>query len=278
MFSNSINHNTVVVLGTYNRGHLLQRSLKLYEKQDALLIILDDDSNDDTYHICQSSPCPICYIQLPPKNGKWRDSSCFLNKGISVAIHTFKAEYIFITHPEIIPGLATISCCKQLAADSSTWVNAKGYYLTPSQQQIIDTVRWELNPLSVRQLPGFYDLPSESQNKDYTPAAIDETDVWGSWIFGGGTAHMWRQFGGLTEFEIWGSVDVDLLNRRVHLGMHTVTPKAEDAIVIHQNHDDPTINIITPRDMEKCMAALPDYRIEDARKPHLISEERWLLK
>lgn len=276
MFINSGIYETVVVLGTYNRSHLLARSLKLYERENILLIIMDDDSNDDTYAICESSSCPVFYFKSPPKNGIWRDSASILNMGICYAIHKFGAKYIFITHPEIMPGSTTVRDCKALATDHTTWINAKGYYLSIDNQKMIDSIDWELDPLNIRQLPGFYNAtPTPFQNNDYTPEAIDRTAIWGSWIFGGGSVEMWNYFGGLTEFEIWGSVDVDLLNRRVKLGMNTVTPENETAIVIHQNHDDPAINIITPRDMEKCMAALPDYDIENPQKPHLLHAQRF---
>ena len=278
MFVTDGTYSIVVVLATYNRAHLLKRSLKLYEKSEALLLVMDDDSNDDTYMICKLSSCPIYYIQLPSKNGKWRDSASILNRGISHAIYKFRALTIFITHPEIIPGLETINACKDLAVSNSTWINAKGYYLGIDQQKILDSIDWKTDPLNIRKLPGFYnDSVSEFQNKDYTPDSIDKIDVWDSWIFGGGSADMWNAFGGLTEFETWGSVDVDLLNRRVKLNMDTVTPKSEKAIVIHQNHDDPAYNVLTPRNMEKCMAVLPDYNSEDPRKPNLISNQRWQL-
>jgi hypothetical protein len=142
-------------------------------------------------------------------------------------------------------------------------------------QKIIDSADWQSDPLNIRQLPGFYHPAKEFFNNDYAPESIEKIDIWGSWIFGGGSVEMWNYFGGLTEFETWGSVDVDLLNRRVKLGMTTTTPLSEYAIVIHQNHDDPALNILTPRDMEKCMAVLPDYNIEEPRKPGLINPGRW---
>jgi hypothetical protein len=123
-------------------------------------------------------------------------------------------------------------------------------------------------------MPGFYNQGNSTEfrgNKDYLPEAIEQATVWGSWIFGGGSREMWQYFGGLTPFEVWGSVDVDLLNRRNIAGMKTVTPCKETDIVIHQNHDDPTLNTPTPRDMEKCMQALPRYTSKSqALKPELL--------
>ena len=265
---------TVIVIGTYNRGHLLARSMKWYERnKNIALVVMDDGSTDNTRQLCEQSTLPIHYFYLGDKTG-WRDSASFLNKGIRFALNELKARYIFITHPEIIPGRDTITESIMAARSSDVWVSCKGYYLTQEQQAAIDRVPWNKNILSVRLLPNFYGSgksPEFNGNKDYLPESIDRIPVWQSWIFGGGSADMWRWFGGLTEFETWGSIDMDLLNRRGILGMTTVTPGNEQAIVVHQNHDDPATNVVTPRDMDKCVAALPSYKTrEQALKPELL--------
>jgi hypothetical protein len=104
------------------------------------------------------------------------------------------------------------------------------------------------------------------------PQAIERCKVWGSWIFGGGSAEMWKYFGGVTPFDVWGSIDVDLLNRRHVAGMKTVTPCCRILILsfirIMMTQQ---LNILTPRDMEKCMAVLPRYTSkEQALKPQLL--------
>lgn len=260
---------TTVVIGTYNRGHLLERSLWAYK--DCRVIVMDDDSDDNTEKIC-SWHSNVFYLKLPPKNGVWRDSSKFLNQGIKIALNDFNSDHVFITHPEIIPGRDTIKDCVLLSGEN-IWVNAKGYYLSQHQQSLLDTVNWREDLLNVRKLPDFYNAPSvEFEGRDdYRPESIDRIGIWHSWIFGGGSKEMWRNFGGITEFETWGSIDVDLHSRREKLNMQTATPKSEHAIVVHQNHDNPDENILTPRDMTKCMAALPDYNIINARKPELLA-------
>lgn len=262
---------TTIITGTYNRAHLLWRSLLVYAKSDVKLIVIDDDSSDNTEELCKLYS--LKYIKLPPKNGKWRDSASFLNMGIKIALNELKADHVFITHPEIIPGKETISECVRLATDENTWVSAKGYYLTQEQQKEIDTVDWKADLLNIRKLQNFYGQGSAEfmGNKDYLPESIENIGVWQSWILGGGSKEMWRNFGGLTEFETWGSVDVDLLNRRMKIGMRTVTPYPDSAIVVHQNHDNPETNTLTPRDMDKCLAALPDYNFVNPKKPELIA-------
>lgn len=258
----------VIVIGTYNRGHLLERSLKAYEKnKDIKIIVLDDGSDDNTRQICDLSKCNIIYQYLGDKTG-WRDSASYLNAGIRYAIQEMDAKYVFITHPEIIVGDNTIRDCVALSTNDNTWVSAKGYYLTADQQKYLDVVEWQKDLLNVRKLPNFYTSESAEFNGDpnYLPINIEKIDTWQSWIFGGGSVDMWRYFGGLTEFEVWGSVDVDLYNRRIAAEIKTVTPSSESSIVVHQNHDD----LGTPRDMDKCLAALPVYNSKsEALKPEL---------
>ena len=252
-------NDTAIIIGTYNRAHLLRRSL-LHYPPDVDIFVLDDGSTDGTWGICTN----VFYQYIEPLREKhWRDSANYLNKGIKAALRA-GYKYIFITHPEIIPGKTTIESAKELATDSNTWISAKGYYLTPEQQSLLQ------DDAKVKHLPNFYGQGESAEfrgNRDYLPENIERCEVWGSWIFGGGSREMWQYFGGLTPFEVWGSVDVDLLNRRNIAGMRTVTPGKETDIVIHQNHDD----LGTPRDMEKCMAALPRYYSKhEALKPELL--------
>ena len=261
---------TVIVIGTYNRGHLLARSIARYDKvKNIAIVLMDDGSTDNTKFICDQAKTPVYYFYLGDKAG-WRDSASYLNKGIKFALNDLKARYVFITHPEIIPGAGTIPISRHLASDNQSWVSCKGYYLTPDQQSMLDKQDWHNDLLSVRHLPNFYGnaiSPEFQGNREYLPESIDKTGVWHSWIFGGGSAEFWRYFGGLTEFDTWGSIDIDLLNRRNVAGIQTLTPVDEQAIVVHQNHDD----LGTPRDMDKCMAAVPHYTTkQQALKPELL--------
>lgn len=263
---------TVIVMGTYNRGHLLQRSLRAYAKQGKIvLVVMDDGSTDSTEILCAHSPVPIHYIRLADKKpGEWRDSASFLNEGIKYALHNLQANYVFITHPEIIPGLETVSEGRKLATDDNTWVSCRGYYLTPADQMRLDWINWESDPLNVRQLPEFYGKGASAEftgNRDYLPEGIESIPVWQSWIFGGGSRAFWLRFGGLTPFNVWGSVDVDLLHRRHTGGINTVTPQNPRATVIHQNHDD----LGTPRNMEVALGSVPQYTSANCFKPELLA-------
>jgi hypothetical protein len=241
----------------------------MYERIAPLqLVVFDDGSTDPTQLFCMSTNVPVHYFRLGDKTG-YRDSASYLNRGIKYALDELRCDYIFITHPEIIIGPTTISDAVTAATDDKTWVSCKGYYLTPLQQKWVRFTAERHNCFTVRQSPNLYGSAQSAEftgNPDYTPEAIEAAPVWHSWIFAGGSAAMWRRFGGLTPFETWGSVDVDLLNRRNIGGIRTVTPQALSSYVVHQNHDDNA-----QRDMAKCMAALPVYTSpEQAFKPELL--------
>ena len=248
-----------VVMVTYNRAHLLARSLELYHSQshsDIELIVVDDDSNDDTQDLLKHWAKKMRIVSLivrKDESGKWRDCAVNINLGLRAA----KGEYVIGTHPEVIPGKESIA---QLWANRKDWQydGCKIYYLSPFEQENIDSVDWKSNPLAVRDIPGFYQSEPAYNMNDYTHEAMDGHQEWGSWVFGGMTRKTWQDIGGFTEFEMWGSIDVDFLNRRNILGIKTATPMDERAICIHQNHDVPG-NVPSPRDMGLCMRSLPTY-------------------
>lgn len=263
---------TAIIIGTYNRGDLLRRSLHAYAKTGNItLVIMDDGSTDNTLQVVkefeQSPLLNIEYVNLGPKKG-YRDSAAYLNIGIKYALHVLKADNIFITHPEIIVGRTTIQSAVKQAKDKKTWVSCKGYYLTERHQIFMQKWYKTFNAINLK---NDFDLklshsPEHSGDPAYFPANIEKAKVWDSWIFAGGSRAMWQYFGGLTEFETWGSVDVDLLRRRHAAGMKTVTPQKFSDYVVHQNHDNNT-----QRDVAKCMAALIDYETkEQALKPELL--------
>ena len=151
-----------IVIGTYNRAHLLLRSLFHYQACERpvmntilwtrdgstheihakmCLIILDDGSTDNTRELCENfanPDLPIFYFKLEDKQpGEWRDSAIFINKGISFAIHAIGARFIFPTHPEICIGETTISeSVQHLKENKEDFVLAGGYYLNQDQQMV----------------------------------------------------------------------------------------------------------------------------------------------
>jgi glycosyltransferase involved in cell wall biosynthesis len=252
-----------VVLVTYNRSHLLYRSLARYAAQsfqDLEVIVVDDDSTDFTADLCDdyAQELDLKRITVRKRGAGWRDCAVNINLGIRAA----KGELIAATHPEVIPGNKTLEYMWERRKDM-TYLSAKVYYLTPEQQAVIDTVPWDTEgALAVRELPNFYTStsPEISGNSEYTPTAMDKHTVWESWVFGACTRKTWQYAGGFTEFEQWGAIDVDWLARRRLLQINTITLLDPETYVVHQNHDDPTKTEPTPRDMKKALSG-PKYNL-----------------
>jgi glycosyltransferase involved in cell wall biosynthesis len=265
-----------VVMSTYNRGHYLDRSLRCYADAHWTapleLVIIDDGSTDDTDQVVArwAPELDITYIKLYKRLDLWRDCSSTINRGIRAA----RGELIIATHPEVMPGRESLRALWE-ARDERTYLACKVYYLTPQDQEQIDTVDWRgRGPIAVRDLPDFYERPSAELRGDdaYSHRATEAHRTWDSWVFGGLTRSTWRWFGGLSEFVTWGSVDVDFLARRRALGMPTKTMLDPQTFVVHQNHDVPgrPTDVPTPRDMQACMAALSPYPTpESARKDYI---------
>jgi len=238
---------TSVVLCTYNRAHLLKRSLICYTKQtlkDFELIILDDNSQDETEELVKGykDKLNIIYIKLEDKKAdEWRDAACIINRGIKLG----DGNYIYITHPEVMP---CFDCLEKFNAvlkeNHRAFVNSRTYYMTFSLQEKIDTADWQSDFYNIKKTPGFYDEEPlyqeedlEFLNKECTTKFAETTETWHTWVFGGMTRKTWKYMGGLNEYRTWGSVDVDFMQRRQTFGVNTLTPK--DVFVIHQNHDSP---------------------------------------
>jgi len=247
---------TSVILITFNRAHLLKRSLACYllgaEKtgfKDFEIIVVDDDSTDDTGDLCYDwmSSLDIKYIKIrKPEGVGWRDCGVNLNLGIRAA----KGEVILLTHPEVMPGNETLWRATYATRDG-LYVCAKPYYLTVDQQATIDTVPWNTEGvLAVRKLPDFYTYDQAAEfrgNPDYVHKNIERTGNWESWVFGGLSRNTWKAIGGMRETQSWGAVDIEFLARRNALGIANKTLMEKDTLCIHQNHDLPGVDILTPR-------------------------------
>ncbi len=235
-----------VVLCTYNRAHLLKRSLVTYAKQttgDFELIILDDGSEDETGDLVSSfsDKVEIRYERLTDKKpGEWRDAGAIINRGIIRS----KGEFVYITHPEVMLCFDCIDKANRaLREDEKAYLNTRVYYLTPRLQEALDTVDWQSDFYRVKSLQNFYEeeptYREESlgmvKNQYCTPRVAETIDCWESWVFGGMTRKSWKRFGGLNESPHWGTVDYDFMQRRRHNKWKTISPR--DMYVIHQNHD-----------------------------------------
>jgi GT2 family glycosyltransferase len=247
-----------VITGTYNRGHLLARSLECYSKGTvvpAKIFVIDDDSTDNTSEICRQYSDIVEYIKLTKPEGiTWRDSAAFINMGIKRVLTLCKPEDVIIcTHPEVMPGPLSIQHLSE-GSKHNIYLNCKPYYLTPRDQEQLDTAPWrEVGaPEAARMIEGFYEYkPIIAGGVDYSPKTIEASKDWESWVFGGMTALTWKKIGGMSEHNAWGSIDVTFHMRRHMLGILCSSMQDRNAMCVHQNHD--TGTDATPRDMKLCM-------------------------
>lgn len=277
-----------VVLATYNRCHLLERSLVCYDRQDFPkdqfeLVVIDDHSEDDTqglvHDYCKAAGIRYTILTTGPKLEDWRDCGAVLNAGIRAA----SGDHIILTHPEVMPGRKSVSECVRALQNFETsrklyphltgaYACCKPYYLTPRDQERIDTVDWEgVGPLAVREIQGFYDREQHMMgNLDYTPWSIESVGKedsphshWLSWVFGGCSRETWKRMGGMLETNTWGAVDVAFVQRRKTLGIVNHTCINDATLCVHQNHDKPGVNVLTPRIEELWKRELSGHPLHD---------------
>lgn len=296
-----------VVMAAYQRGHLLDRSLDGYERsaglyppEDLELVVVDDGSTDQTRAIVETwshrTGVRAVVLTPHPKRVGWRDCGAVLNDGIRAAA----GEHVLITHPEVIPGRKSVfACVEQLVAFErrraearraaeekwhwsdgpppecevdcplGLYVSCPVYYLSPREQELIDTVPWRgRDNLAVREIPGFYDEDANG-NPDYSHRATDSVaqpgsrlPTWESWVFGGCSRETWKRLGGMLVSQKWGAVDVAFMQRRRALGVPTHTTPDPETIVVHQNHDGPD-DVKTPRDMQAWVRELQAFDLTD---------------
>lgn len=261
-----------VVVCTFNRAHLLKRSLFCYSRQSNKnfeLIILDDGSEDETEALVKSyaDKIQIRYEKLTDKKpGEWRDAGAIVNRGIIKS----RGEFVYIAHPEVMTCFDCIEKANRaLRSNPQAYFNSRVYYMTQNQQEQIDTVDWQSDFYKIREIPGFYDNKDPVYKEEYiglvmnpycTPQYAESCDVWESWVFGGMMRQSWKDFGGLNESDHWGTVDFDFIQRRRLMQWPTVTPP--ELYVIHQNHDKGTGKFKpTDRNFESMLAdSLQKYR------------------
>lgn len=277
-----------VVLATYNRAHLLHRSLECYARQhfnqdEFELVVIDDHSEDTTvdlvHDFCHDHKLRYVLLTPGPKEEVWRDCGAILNHGIRAA----SGDYILLTHPEVMVGRESVAeCFNQLHRFEQTravyksvmgvYACCKPYYLTPRDQERIDTVDWfGEGPLAVRKIEGFYD-EVVGGNPDYAPRSIESVGKegaqhshWLSWVFGGCSRETWKRMGGMLETGRWGSVDVAFVQRRRTLGIVNHTCIEDSTLCAHENHDDPAKNVPTPRIEELWKKELAGYPLHDPK-------------
>lgn len=284
-----------VVLATYQRAHLLARSLACYAYQDFPkeefeLVVIDDGSDDGTADMVRawSEATDIRSVVLTPhpKKTGWRDCGAVINYGIRAS----SGGHILLTHPEVMPGRESVKRCvdklQQYDAQRSDfewntpspgmpglYTCCRVYYLSPREQGALDGADWYgKGPLAVRDIPRFYE-DDVNGHPDFSHKATDAVaqpgsriTAWESWVFGGCSRETWRRMGGMLETAEWGSVDVAFMTRRRTLGIPNHTCPEDSTVCVHQNHDDPKANVVTDRNEAKWRAELTPVNLTDPTK------------
>ena len=71
-----------------------------------------------------------------------------------------------------------------------------------------------------------------------------------------------------------GLTDANPASRHFNaLNILTATPMDDTAMVVHQNHDDPNQNVVTPRDMDAVFANMPKRPMDEYRA--FLDPKRW---
>lgn len=279
-----------VVLSTYQRAHLLARSLHCYEHQefdnkDFELIVIDDHSTDGTDTLVgewsHRTGIKSLVIRPHPKYESWRDCGATLNIGIRAS----SGKHILLTHPEVMVGRKSIAACIHALENEGSlryplgrtpglgiYACCRIYYLGPRDQVLLDGVDWKgKGPLAVRNIQGFYELDTNG-HPDYSHRATDivaqpgsRMPQWESWVFGGMSRETWKQLGGMLETQKWGAVDVAWHARRRTLGIPTHTCPEDETICVHQNHSLPG-DTETPRDMDEWVKELRNVDLQTPSK------------
>jgi len=106
---------------------------------------------------------------------------------------------------------------------------------------------------------------SESGVEGFWHKNIEKAGVWVNWIWGAMKGSDWEWFGGLGEFNQWGSVDLDFMHRRGVSGIVTKTFQNDSCYTIHQNHDEP--GLVSDRKLEDAHAAIKILDNDNGLRP-----------
>lgn len=254
-----------VVTATFNRAKLLDNALYTYSLQtmgenEYEYIIVDDASQDDTVEVVkkwQKRGLPLRLmdaakdLNLPKEPGKWRDGCKLRNAASTYAV----GQTIILTHPEImIPRDALQVMYDSMMAQPKAWHTGIPYWMPSTEWP----KGWKKDLRVLREMEGFWDpsWPEPIGFIDYRNQNQEIRQTWESEVFSGMHMNLWRWFGGFREFEVWGSVDIDFMDRRKIVGIPTVIVKSKDSphkdgylMFYHQDHG-------SPRDGDKALQML----------------------
>lgn len=260
-----------VVIASFQRAHLLSRSLVCYQNQyyDSYrmeIVLIDDHSTDGTRDLVldwsKTTGIRATVLTTAPKPQAWRDCGAILNNGIRAAA----GEYIILSHGEVMPGRRSVAGCVEAlqkfeagrpavyndpqtistgpeCRELGLYACCPVFYLSPQDQDRIDTVPWQVHGAgAVRDIEGFY-TDDTNGHPDYRHEVADKVGTpgfriptWESFVFSGHSRETWKRLGGLQETSRWGAVDCAWMMRRRVLGIPNHTCVGGDYVCVHQWH------------------------------------------
>lgn len=249
-----------VVIATYNRAKFLNKSFDAYNcsnynMDDVEFIIVDDDSTDNTEQICRewfNKGLNIKYIKNFKKENQWIDAAHILNLGIRAC----NSRVIMGTHPEVLIGKNVFKYIMENINDN-IYLGIKPFYTNEEQAyKILEMESMDGILTQYTKFDGVWNLPPPPF-PDYRAEAIMNTEIWCSWVMGVMTRDTWRNIGGVTEFEQWGSGDPDFLTRRRILGIKDTPIKNDfENMCIHVYHAFAGTDDAINKSYEKCEEGL----------------------
>ena len=227
-----------VILSSYNRADLLQRTLFTYStqslpKEDHEIIVIDDQSTDLTGRVVQNfkNKLNLIYVKIKGNKAGFRSQSAGWNIGLKLAI----GDVCLFSHPEIMmPRKAFEAMCfSHFDFDKPVFLTMKPYVLSIEAQDKLDSIDWQADLANINKLKEFSQSWKDG-NTTYTNGLMEMLKKWES----NTTFSMKRLdligIGGFDEFDCWGPDDPSLRDRRKALKISTVI---SPLLNYHQNHD-----------------------------------------
>jgi len=227
-----------VIVSTFNRADLLNRTLFTYSKQsmpkdDYEVIIIDDQSTDDTESVINSfkDKLNLIYARIKGKKEGFRAQSVGWNIGLKIAL----SEVCLFSHPEIMmPYKAFKEMCEpHQSYDTPVFLTMKPYFLSMAAQEKIDQIDWKDDADKIKELKEF-SAGWNYKDQAFTSEYMEKLEKWHS----NTTFSMKRLdligIGGFDEFDRWGPDDASLRDRRKRLHIKSVI---SPLLNYHQNHD-----------------------------------------
>jgi glycosyltransferase involved in cell wall biosynthesis len=271
-------------ISTYNRANLLNNSLHAlvkqeYPVQNYEVIVVDDNSEEDIYGLCQSfkGTINLHYLRLEHGLG-WRDCTI----GMNFAMRRALGEVWAVSHPEIVISPKGI--------DVLYSSHFRKYPLIFQQNgRDIENLCLLMFPLFLSEgqfsISDYNELEYSKVIEKYYPEILDKYKnirSMGNFVCMSMKKTNWERMSGFYEFISWGSADPDHQSRRNEFKIADALADTVDGICLHQYHPKSKKSEIGHAQLESrpfSEATIPLLNLsrehEEELKGQLVKEEYW---